>query len=95
MLIFVHRLSALFFYLLASSFFVAWILMHNQIALESSATWMQITDLPLAFSAIVYGGLSVYLSLLQSERTSRTLPFFIGIPLFLFFGLILVMNFWN
>ncbi len=87
-----HRLSAFFFYLLGSSFFIAFALLKYKPLMNNTAVWMQIADLPLAVSAIVYGGLSLYLSL-RSDK-SRILPWLIAVPLMLFFGLILLLNFW-
>jgi len=87
-----HRLSGFSFYLLGSSFFIAFVLLKNTLWMNDAALWMQVADLPLAFSALVYGGLSLYLSLRTDE--SKNLPWLIGVPLGLFFAMILVMNFW-
>lgn len=95
MLRFLHQLSGVCFYALGLSFFVAWLMMKNLFYAQESAIWLQVSDLPLAFSAIVYGGLSLYLSLQDPEHSSRTLAWMIGAPLTVFFGLILVMNFWS
>ncbi len=95
MLRFLHQLSGVFFYLLGLSFFAAWVMIRNLFYVQESAVWMQLADLPLAFCAIVYGGLSLYLSLQDSEHHSKTLAWMITIPLMMFFGLILVMNFWQ
>ena len=89
-----HQLSGFFFSLLGASFFVAYVLLKNRLWMTESAVWMQIADLPLVFSAIVYGGLSLYLSLRHPEHPATSLPWLIGTPLALFFGVILVMNFW-
>ena len=89
---YLHHLSAIFFYALGVTFFLAWMLMKNLILVQPSAVWLQVADLPLIFSAVVYGGLSLYLSL-RSEN-EKILPWLIGIPLAIFFVLILVMNFW-
>ena len=89
---FVHQLSAIFFYALAASFFLAWVLMKNLILVQPSAVWLQTADLPLAFSALTYGGLSLYLSVRSED--SKILPWLIGVPLVIFFGVILVLNFW-
>lgn len=94
MLIFLHQLSGVVFYILGLSFFVAWLLMKNAIAPVPAAVWMQVADLPLAFSAIVYGGLSLYQSLHPTGKTTKALPWMIGAPLAVFFALILAMNFW-
>lgn len=87
-----HKLSAFFFYLLGSSFFIAFALFKYKPLMNDAAIWMQIADLPLAFSALIYGGLSLYLSLHSGK--SRILPWLIGVPLSIFFIIILVMNFW-
>lgn len=94
MLTFLHQLSGVVFYALGLSFFVAWLLMKNAIVPVPAAVWMQIGDLPLAFSAIVYGGLSLYGSLRSAGKIPTALPWMIGVPLAVFFGLLLVMNFW-
>ena len=87
-----HRLSAFFFYLFGVSFFIAYVLLKNKLWWAESSMWMQIADLPLAFSAVVYGGLSLYLSV--QSGNSKILPWLIGMPLSIFFGLILLLNFW-
>ena len=95
MLQFLKHLSGFFFYILGASFFVGWVMIRNQIWTMQWTVWMQVADLPLAFSALVYGGLSLYLSLRNPERPSKVLMMMIGVPLTLFFGLILAMNFWS
>ena len=93
MLTYLQKLSGFFFYFLGSSFFVAFILLRNDLYAREAAIWMQLADLPLVLSAVIYGGLSLYLSLRAPERPSNILPVLIAIPLALFFGVILVMNF--
>lgn len=88
-----QRFSGFFFYLLGSSFFVAFILLRNKLWMNDAAVWMQVADLPLSFSAVVYGGSSLYISLRSDD--SKILPWLIGVPLAIFFGLILTMNFWQ
>jgi len=91
-----YRLSGFFFYLLGSSFFVAYALLTQKLWSTEAAVWMQIADLPLAFAALTYGGLSLYMSLgSPDEQLPRVLPWIIGIPLAMIFGLILAMNFWS
>lgn len=87
-----QHLSGFFFYLLGSTFFIAYILLKNKLWAVESATWIQIADLPLALSALTYGGLSLYLSV--RTDASKILAWLIGVPLALFFGLIVVLNFW-
>ena len=94
MLLFLKSLSAFFFYLLGTSFFVAYLFLKNDLYARESAIWLQTADLPLLLSAVIYGGTSLYLSVKNPEEPSRVLPFVIGVPLAAFFGVILVMNFW-
>lgn len=92
MLSYLHKLSAVFFFLFGSSFFFAYILLKNKVWTNGAAIWMQTADLPFVFSAAVYGGLSLYLSLRSDD--SKMLPWMIWTPLTVFFGLVLLMNFW-
>ena len=93
MLRYLHSLSAVCFYILGSSFFLAYIFFHNGIMAEASQAWMQIGDMPLLLSGILYGGLSVYRSISDETANSKTLMLGIGIPLVILFGLFLVLNF--
>jgi hypothetical protein len=95
MLKYLHQLSALFFYALGSSFFVAYVLLRNDVRPSFTALWLQTADLPFALCAILYGGLSLYLSLQSEGSRSRTLQWGIGVPLAALFLLLLVLNFWG
>ncbi len=95
MLRYLHQLSALAFYLLGLSFFVAYVLLHNDVRPYFTALWLQTADLPFALSAILYGGLSLYLSLQTEGARSRALQWGIGVPLAGLFLLLLVLNFWG
>ena len=90
-----HRISAALFYLLGTSFFVAYLLFKNLLGGIWPTWWMQVADLPLILSAIVYGGLSLYLSIAKSETKSVTAAIVIGIPLAALFVFLLLLNFWN
>ena len=90
-----QRIAGFFFFLLGASFFVAYVLLRNNLYADDAAWWMQVADLPLALSAIVYGGTSFIMSMKSPHRTSRALPWLIGIPLGLVFTGILIMNFWK
>jgi hypothetical protein len=95
-LLFLKKCSGFFFYLLGLSFFVAYAFIRNRFHVTYAAEWMQVADLPLAFSAVVYGGTSLYLSLTSTDESApRALPWIIGVPLAVIFGLILAMNFWR
>lgn len=90
-----NRLSAFFFYLLGSTFLVAVVLLKNQIGGIWPAWWMQVADLPLIFSAVVFGGTSLYRSLTRPERPSEILAACIGVPLGALFLFAVYLNFTN
>ena len=93
---FLHRLSGFTFYLLGLSFFGAYIVLRNDIGqVIWPATWLQVADLPLAFTSIIYGGTSLYLSLKNPERPSRILAIMITIPLVALFGSLVFLNFYR
>ncbi len=89
-----HRLSAICFYVLGGTFFLAYLMMRNGIAANASAVWMQVADLPFALSAFTFGGLSFYRSL-SPDKESKNLGMWIGIPLGVFFLILIVLNFWG
>ena len=88
-------ISGYFFYLLGASFFIAYLLLHNELWAPWPKWWMQVADLPLALSAIVYGGTSLYISVTHHEKRSKLAMIIIGLPLIALFGLFVVLNFWN
>src|SRR5437868_5978565 len=92
---FLQQLSGFFFYLLGASFIVAYLLLRNALWPNLSSVWLQAADLPFALCALLYGGLSLYLSLAIPGRSSKTLAWLIGLPLLLFFLLLVVLNFWG
>ena len=90
-----HTVSAITFYLLASSFFLAYVFVYNDVHATEAAWWLQVADLPLVASAMVYGGTSLYTSVIPEEKSS---PVFGGIltgVLGLMFVGVVVLNFWG
>lgn len=92
---YLQKISGIAFYILGSSFLIAWILLQNKLWMRESAVFLQTVDLPLIGSGILYGGLSLYGSLCSPGRPSKTLPWMIGVPLAALFGMALTMNFWS
>lgn len=90
-----QRLSGAFFFFIGASFFVSVVLLRNDLHADAAAWWMQVADLPLALSAIMYGGTSLYGSLRNPHKQSGLLPWLIGIPLSVIFIIIAAMNFWT
>lgn len=95
MLRFLHALAALLFFLLAGSFFAAYALLRNAVLTPWAERWLAAADLPLLLSGLLYGGLSVYVSLTSDRQASRILLLAIGLPLLVFFGAVLFFNFWR
>lgn len=94
MISYLHRLTAVLFYLLAGSFFGAYLLFYNGIGGTSGKWWLTVADLPLALVAILYGGTSLYLSVKPKNGDSGSLLMTIFVPLALVFAALLSMNFW-
>ena len=91
---YLHRLTAVLFYLFAGSFFAAYLLFYNGIGGAFPKWWLMIGDLPLALVAIIYGGTSLYLSVKPKNGDSGSLLMTIFIPLTMIFSALVVMNFW-
>lgn len=94
MLRYIHILSAVLFYVLGTTFFLSYILMHNGIAAAAARAWLQTGDMPLLLSGLLYGGSSVYASIHHDAASSKALLLGIFIPAAMLFLLLLVVNFW-
>ncbi|MEK7591744.1 MAG: hypothetical protein AAB489_06125 [Patescibacteria group bacterium] len=94
MLRFLHQLTGFSFYVLGALYFLGYLLLRNDIHPGPIAVLMQVMDLPLIVSALLYGGMSLYLSVRKPESTSRALPWIIALPLIVLFSTLMVMNFW-
>lgn len=90
---YLHALSAVLFYALGTSFFGAYFLMQNEIGATFPYMWLQVGDLPLFLSGVLYGGISVYRSLQGDAPVSRVLAIAIGLPLLFLFVAIAILNF--
>lgn len=91
---YLHTLSAVIFYILGSSVFLAYVMARNSIGAEAPAMWLRIADLPLLATGMLYGGLSVYLNLKADDSASHILAIIIGLPLAALFVVFAVLNFW-
>ena len=92
MLTYLHRLSALLFYILGSSFFLAYIFWKNQILADASMQWLSHAFLPLLAVAMLYGGASVLLSIEPEGRPSSSLTLLVTLPLALLFIVIMIFK---
>jgi hypothetical protein len=90
---YLHTLSAILFYILGGSFFLAYILKINAIAVAPSLLWLQKGILPLLCISLLYGGTSIYLSVTNELKPSRTLAITIAIPLIIVFIIFMILKF--
>jgi hypothetical protein len=90
---FLHTLSAILFYLLGGSYFLAIVLNYNDIAGTAPRVWMDIMDLPLLLTGLLFGGISLYRSVRSDGDTSHALIVGLAFPLVILFGLMLITNF--
>jgi hypothetical protein len=88
----IQRVSGFTFYALGATFILAWILVKTGTNAGLASAWMQGMDLPLIFSAFVYGGLCLYFGLLSFFSSWIMRGILITI-LTLVFIAVLVMNF--
>ncbi len=93
MLRYLHSLSAFLFCLLTGSFFLGYVFLKNDIAATWTAQYLYVGQLPLLLTALLYGGLSVYLSLQNEGASSRVLGVIIGAPLIMIFTVFLFIRF--
>lgn len=94
MLPLLQKTAGAVFFLLGTSFFVAYVLLRNGVFVNEAAVWMQAADLPLAGSAVTYAGVSVYAGLRDPKKRSLPLALAVAVPLALFFATVVAMNFW-
>lgn len=81
--------------MLGTSFFGAYLLSFNQIGGGLPLWWIQVADLPMILSALVYGGSSLYVSMVKPGNKSYGLFLIIAVPLTLLFLFFAVFNFWE
>lgn len=94
MLPYLHRLTAILFYLVGTTFFLAYLLYYNEIGGNTGYWWLTIADLPLAMVAMLYGGSSLYLSVKPKNKDPLALKLVIFVPLMLIFAALVILNFW-
>lgn len=90
---YLHTLSAVLFYILGGTYFGALVLDHNGVGSGYPRFWMDIADLPLLLTGLLFGGVSLYRSVRGDEDTSHALIVGLAIPLGILFALLLITNF--
>jgi len=91
---YLHKLSAFLFYLLGSSFFAAYLLHFNHLYGPWPQWWMSVADLPLILIAMLFGGTSLYVSVIKPGKKSAIASLVIGLPLTALFTFLVMLNFW-
>lgn len=94
MIPFIKHLAGFFFYALGLSFFLAYVFLRNDILTPWPLWWMQVGDTPLILSGLVYGGLSLQMSLHSKATPPKHVWTSIIIMISILFILALVLNFW-
>ena len=88
-----HSVAAVAFFLLAGSFFVAALCLQNAVEPLLAAWWMQVADLPLLVSALVYGGSALYFGLKKPGSSPGVLGWILLLLLAAVFIFFAVLNF--
>jgi hypothetical protein len=84
---YLHTLSAILFYVIGASVFLAYLLWSNNIATGATLRWLQTADLPLLCTALLFGGMSIYRSM-TTDKPSKVL----GISLTVVFALLFIVS---
>ena len=92
-LLFLHTLSAVAFYALGLSLFLAYIMLRNAIGGDLPLGWLRIMDLPMLLIGLLYGGISLYQSFRNDRSISTILLCAIAIPLLCIFIGFAILNF--
>ena len=95
MALFLRNFSAWLFYSLGISFFVAYVLLQNEIGIPWPKFWLSVADLPLLLSGLLYGGASLYLSVKKPNEASPILAWIIGLIALAIFVFLASLNFWE
>lgn len=93
MLQFLHQLSAWVFYVLGTSFFAAYLGVRQNVVAPLSLWWLNVLDLPLLISGLLYGASSVILSITDHDRPSVTATVSVLLPAALILLAVLILNF--
>lgn len=87
-----QRASAVLFYALGLLTITAIVLVQRGIAVSAASIFLNIVDLPLLLTGMLFGG-STLVSSLSRERTSSTLMLAVFIPLAIIFLAFVYFNF--
>ncbi|OGJ56871.1 hypothetical protein A3H22_02640 [Candidatus Peribacteria bacterium RIFCSPLOWO2_12_FULL_55_15] len=91
---FLHRLSAILFSIFGLTFALAYVLFRNEIAGVWPLWWLQVADLPLLLTGLIYGSISIERSLQQPSNHSRLISLIVFFLAFLLFAFFTFFNFW-
>lgn len=92
---FLRIFSGWLFYILGISFFVAYMLMVNEIAVPWPKFWLSVADIPLIVSSMLYGGTSLYVSVKKPDGPSPIIATIITVVLAAVFLFLVCMNFYE
>jgi len=89
-----QHIAGFCFFALGLLFVAAYVLLRGELLGVWPAYILQYGDLPLLLSGLLYGALSLYFSLTNPAKPSRTLQIVLSIVTVLLFAGVCAMNFW-
>lgn len=95
MAVFLRNFSAWLFYSLGISFFVAYLLLQNEIGVPWPKFWLSVADLPLILSGLLYGGSSLYLNVKKPNEPSPFIAWTLFAIAALLFVFLASLNFYE
>lgn len=90
-----HGLSAVLFYILGTSAFAAYLLEKNGVWADAARTWMLSIMLPMLACGLLYGGLSLYLSVKGASGKSAVLATILAVVSLIVFSTFAILTFWH
>ena len=93
--LYLKKLSGFLFYTLGLSFFAMYFAFKNQYLGILPEWWFEVFDIPLALSALLYGGTSLHSSLRSENNKAAISGVIISIILLAIFGVLFILNYWS
>jgi len=90
-----HGLSAVLFYILGTTVFAAYLLEKNGVWPDAARLWMLSVMLPLLACGLLYGGLSLYLSVKNASGKSTVLATMLAVISLIVFSSFAILTFWH
>ena len=93
MIIALRRAAAFWFFVLGIVIIIGVLLLKRGMVTDQWAAVLHVLDLPLLLSGMLYGGTSLYGSMVPKDKSSLVLGVLIALPLLLLFCFFAYLNF--